>query len=93
VGRLEETFLVESDRREFQMAQFDPGFLDLLSAATGGARYDLDHLEALAIAIPLPLHQDADEVLLHLWHLPIFYWIMIPLLLIEWYMRRKRGHA
>lgn len=92
-GRLEETFLVESDRREFQMAQFNPGFLDSLSAATGGERYDLENLEALASAIPLPLHQDADEVLLHLWHLPIFYWIMIPLLLIEWYMRRKRGHA
>lgn len=93
VGRLEETFLVESDRREFQMAQFDAAFLDEMSAVTGGARYDLEDIESLARAIPLPLHQDADEIMLHLWNLPFFYWIFIVFLPIEWYLRRKRGQA
>ena len=93
VGRLEETFLAEADRREFQMAQFNPGFLDSVSEATGGARYALDDLARLAADIPLPLHQDADEIVLHLWHLPLFYWIIILLLPTEWYMRRKRGQA
>jgi hypothetical protein len=93
VGRLEETLLVEADRKEFQMAQYTPRFLDALSQSSGGKRFALDDLGALARSIPLPLHQDSDDVVLHLWHLPIFYWIFILCLPVEWYLRRRRGLA
>lgn len=93
VGRLEDTLLVEADRNEFQMAQYAPRFLDALSQGSGGTRYDLDDLASLAKAIPLPLHQDTDNVVLHLWHIPLFYLIFILCLPLEWFIRRRRGLA
>ena len=93
VDRLDEAFLVESDRREFQNAQFNGEFLTAMAQATGGAMFALDDLGALADAIPMPAHQDAEELLLHLWHWPGFYIILVLLMIPEWYFRRKKGQA
>lgn len=93
VGRFEETLLVEEDRSEFQMAQYSPRFLENLSQGTGGARFELSQLDQLAAAIPLPVHQESDTVVLHLWHIPLFYILFILCLPLEWYLRRRRGLA
>lgn len=93
VARLEEAFLVEDDRREFQNARYNAAFLEDIAARTGGGLYDLDGLSELASSIPVPVRQDDELVVLHLWHLPLFYIVAVTLLVAEWYIRRKRGQA
>lgn len=93
VGRVEEAFMVEGDRREYRHAQYDPGFLRKMAEATGAEMYSLDGLGELARAIPVPLRTDADEVRLHLWRFPPFYLLLIFLLIPEWYLRRRKGQA
>jgi uncharacterized membrane protein len=90
---VDEAFLVEPDRREFLRAEYNRPFLSEVSQATGGAVYSLEDLEVLARAVPVPARMDAEEVLLHLWHLPGFYIALVLLLALEWYLRRKRGYA
>lgn len=93
VAELDETFLVESDHREFQKAQYNGLFLRDLSQATGGAHFSLDQLEELSEAIPVPIQLDSTEILLHLWHLPGFYLALVLMMITEWYLRRKVGRA
>lgn len=93
VASLEEAILVEPDAREFQLAQYNPGFLKSLAEETGGEFYTLDRLEELAKAIPLPERDDAEEVWFHLWHLPGFYVALVLMMAAEWYIRRRRGQA
>ena len=92
VATLDEAFLVEPDRREFQNAQYNAAFLEELSERGGGALYSLANLAELAREIPLPLHQDAEEIRLHLWHLQWFYVILVAMMALEWFLRRRRGH-
>lgn len=93
VAELDETFLVESDHREFQKAQYNGLFLRNLSRVTGGAHFSLDQLEELSEAIPVPLQLNSAEILLHLWHLPGFYIALVLMMITEWYLRRKAGRA
>lgn len=93
VASLEEAFLVEADAREFQLAQYDEAFLRDLSEKTGGEFYTLDRLEDLAKSIPLPQRDDAEEVWYHMWHLPGFYVALVLMMALEWFIRRRKGHA
>ena len=93
VATLEERMVVEEDHREYRQAQFDGAFLKALAMRSGGAYVSLDALETLPQRIPIPLRNDAQERVLHLWHLPVFYGVIFLLLATEWYGRRKRGCA
>ena len=93
VGSVEEAVLVEPDYREYQLAQYNPQYLADLADHAGGEVYTLDRLAELAQSIPLPRREDADTVLLHLWHLPGFYVALILAMAIEWYLRRRKGYA
>jgi uncharacterized membrane protein len=93
IGTVEEAILVEPDYREYQLAQYNPQFLADLADHAGGKVYTLDSLAELAQAIPLPRREDADTVLLHLWHLPGFYVALIAAMALEWYLRRRKGFA
>ncbi len=93
VGTLTEAFLVEPDRREFQMAKYNPDFLRDLAESTGGAFVDLSEIATLPERIPLPDREDAEEVILHIWPLPGFYIALVAMLALEWYLRRRRGRA
>lgn len=93
VAQVNDAFLVQPDYREFQTAQYNPGFLRKLAAAHGGGFYSLDELDALAGQIPVPEVRDAQEVILHLWHLPGFYIALVAMMIGEWYLRRKAGRA
>lgn len=91
VGRLEEAVLVEPDSREFQHAQYDRAFLRSIAEKTGGVMYAIDSLAELARAIPLPARDDAEEIRLHLWHLPAFYVALLLMMAGEWFLRRRKG--
>lgn len=92
-AQLEDAFLVTPDHREFQQAQYRPEFLSELARAHHGSFYSLDQLDALAEAIPVPEALDAEDLVLHLWHLPGFFIALAALLIPEWYLRRKAGQA
>lgn len=93
IATLDEAFLVAPDHRELQLAQYNPAFLDRLAQRTGGRRYALDQLSQLAERIPVPARDDAEQVLLHLWHLPGFYVALVVMMAAEWYVRRRKGRA
>lgn len=101
VATFEDAFLVEPDHREFRNAQYNPEFLQQLSKPTkrrtgspsaSADLYSLDQLEELAQAIPVPIHRDAETLLLHLWHFPGFFFVLAAMMAAEWYIRRRRGH-
>ncbi len=93
VATRQEAILVAADNREFQNARYAPDFLATLASTTGGQAFSLDQLEALAHAIPLPLHENADRVLLHLWRIPVFFLLLVLCMIPEWYLRRRKGRA
>ena len=93
VAKLDEAFLVQPDYREFQQAQYRPDFLRNLAEAHSGRFYELSELDALAEAIPVPPSLDAEDLVLHLWHLPGFFLALAALMIPEWYLRRKAGQA
>jgi len=92
-AQLDDAFLVSPDHREFQQAQYRPEFLRELATTQNGGFYTLDQLDALAEAIPVPPALDAEDLVLHLWHLPGFFIALVALLIPEWYLRRKAGQA
>ncbi len=91
VATLDEAILVEPDQREFQQAQYDDALLKELASTSSGEHYSLDRLGELAESIPVPQRDDAEQVWLHLWHLPGFYVVVVAMLIAEWYFRRKKG--
>lgn len=92
-AQLEDAFLVTPDHREFQQAQYRPEFLSELARKHRGGFYSLDELDTLAEEIPVPASLDAEDLVLHLWHLPGFFIALAALLIPEWYLRRKAGQA
>ncbi len=93
VGMKEERILVEKDTREYLNARFDRDHLESISAHTGGEYVALSKLNELPELIPTPINEDPEEYVLHLWHVPAFYGLIVLLLAIEWVLRRKRGFA
>ena len=90
---LEEAFLVEADRKEFLKAQYDAEFLERVAESTQAGFYTLNRLSELADAIPVPFRTEAEEVRLHLWHESAFYIALVSMMMMEWYLRRRRGQA
>lgn len=91
VGRTEQALLVHPDNREYRQAQFNPAYLQALAAARGGAYFEMDQLGRLADAIPIPEGDEAATLRIHLWQWPVFYALIVALLCVEWYWRRKAG--
>ena len=91
VGRLDAAVLARADQREFETARYNPDFLRRLSAHTGGQFFALDDLDQLAEQIPWTDNAHARLDRFPLWHRPPFYILLVLLLCVEWYLRRKRG--
>ncbi|MDE2829808.1 MAG: hypothetical protein OXN20_06800, partial [Gemmatimonadota bacterium] len=72
-------------------ARYNPDFLKRLSAHTGGKFIELDALDELAEQIPYTDQAHARLDRFPLWHFPPFYILLVLLLGVEWYLRRKRG--
>ena len=83
--------LARPDHLEFLSARYNPDFLKRLSAHTGGKFIELDALDELAEQIPYTDQAHARLDRFPLWHFPPFYILLVLLLGVEWYLRRKRG--
>lgn len=91
VGQMETALLSHPDLREHASPRYDPTFLKSISNKTGGAFFALEDLEDLATQIPWTDHANAVLDRIALWHWPPFYGMLVVLMGIEWYLRRKRG--
>ena len=91
VGQLDAAVLARPDHLEFLSARYNPDFLRRLSAHTGGKFIELDALDELAEQIPYTDQAHARLDRFPLWHFPPFYILLVLLLCVEWYLRRKRG--
>ncbi len=91
VGQLDAAVLARPDNLEFLSARYNPDFLRRLSAHTGGKFIELDALDELAEQIPYTDQAHARLDHFPLWHFPPFYILLVLLLCVEWYLRRKRG--
>ena len=91
VGQLDAAMLARPDNLEFLSARYNPDFLKRLSAHTGGQFIELDALDELAEQIPYTDQAHARLDRFPLWHFPPFYIVLVLLLCVEWYLRRKRG--
>ncbi len=93
IGRVEDTVLAKGDDREFRNPQYNPAYLRELAARTGGKFFELDELSKVADEIPRIQHAEVEVVQIPLWHYPGFYFLLIAMLVTEWYVRRRKGHA
>ena len=91
IGQLDAAVLARPDHLEFLSARYNPDFLKRLSAHTGGKFIELDALDELAEQIPYTDQAHARVDRFPLWHFPPFYILLVLLLCVEWYLRRKRG--
>ena len=91
VGQLDAAVLARPDNLEFLSARYDPDFLRRLSEHTEGKFIALDALDELAEQIPYTDQAHARLDRFPLWHFPPFYIVLVLLLCVEWYLRRKRG--
>jgi len=91
IGQLDAAVLARPDHLEFLSARYNPDFLKRLSAHTGGKFIELDTLDELAEQIPYTDQAHARLDRFPLWHFPPFYMLLVLLLCVEWYLRRKRG--
>jgi len=92
VGRLEESLLVEPDRREYESAQYNPTFLRDIARRSGGELFSLEQLADVVERIPWRGGSAADEVRVHLWHFPPLFFALAAMLAVEWLLRRRKGH-
>lgn len=91
IGQLDAAVLARPDHLEFLSARYNPDFLKRMSGHTGGKFIELDALDELAEQIPYTDQAHARLDRFPLWHFPPFYILLVLLLGLEWYLRRKRG--
>jgi uncharacterized membrane protein/methylglyoxal synthase len=93
VGTLNESLLVVEDKREFENPKYNPGFLAAIAQDTGGAAMALGDLAQIPKEIPWKSTGNADEHRFHFWYYPPIFYFLIALMALEWYLRRRKGHA
>ncbi len=91
VAVLHEVLLVRPDYRELENARYNPALLRDMAARTNGEFVELDELANLPGKIPWTDVDNQRLARFHLWHFPPFYALLVLLLALEWYGRRKRG--
>jgi len=93
LGDIEEAFWAPVDDREFRHAASQPKALQQLAQANGGEYFALTDLARIPDRMPWTKNHIADTVRLPFWHFPGFFLILVFVWCLEWYLRRKRGHA
>jgi len=93
IGKLEDALLFKGDEREFQNPQYNPEFLRNLAEKTGGKFFELDQLSRVADEIPWGRHEEVEVIQIRLWHFPGFYFFLVLAMVVEWYVRRRKGQA
>ena len=91
MGVLNTAVWAHADRREWRSPRANPALLRQLAEETGGAFVPLAELDALPDRLPKATGQKVRLNRYPLWHWPPFYGLVVCLLGLEWYWRRKRG--
>lgn len=91
VGQMETAILSHPDLREYASPRYDAQFLKDMAQKTGGMFVGLDDLDDLASRIPWTDHTNAILERFPLWHWPPFYALLVVMMAVEWYLRRKKG--
>jgi hypothetical protein len=91
IGVHEQAFLVKADQAEFQDAKYQPAFLQEIARTTGGQFFPIAQLADVASQIPWQPDKELETVRIHLWHNPFFLTLLLILLSVECYTRRKQG--
>jgi uncharacterized membrane protein len=92
-GTLEDAILVEPDLREYLDPRYRPEYSRALASRGDGRFVPLNEIASIPGRIPWLNTREADEVRFPIWHFPGFYFLLVALLVVEWYLRRTRGHA
>jgi uncharacterized membrane protein len=92
IGALEQAVLAEPDQREFHQAQYRPSFLREIAKRTGGAFLPIEDIAQMPDRISWRPSDQAEEARIHLWRLPGFYFALAALMIVEWYLRRRKGY-
>lgn len=93
VAMIEDAVLIEADMREFQKAQFNPGFLQEIATRTSGQYFGLQDMDKIVDQLPWKPSEGARQRTVYLWHHPFFAYLLCGLLCIEWFLRRRKGLA
>lgn len=93
LGEVEEAFWAQVDDREYRQAASQPHALQKLARTHGGEFFKLENLKDIPDRIPWTKAHVSETVRFPLWHFPGFFLLLVGLWLLEWTMRRKRGHA
>ena len=93
VGSATEAILVTSDPSEFRHPQVNSAYLKELAGRTGGAYFTLNQLDRIPSRIPWEMSETSETTRAHLWQVPGFFGLLSILMLVEWYLRRKKGMA
>lgn len=91
VGQMETAVFSHPDLREYASARYQPQFLEAIAQKTGGAFFELGDLDELAAHIPWTDQSNAVVERFSLWHWPPFYGVLVVVMGVEWYVRRRRG--
>jgi len=91
LGKSETAFLVEASQLEFNNAHMQSTFLKRIAEISGGKYYYQNEAERLFDDISVVKSSYSKLEQRDLWDMPIWIFLIIPLLSIEWYMRRNRG--
>ena len=84
-------FVVESLALEKQKPELDDAFLKKLASAGGGKYYQPDELAKWMKSLPDNTLVIRSEQEVELWNAPLFLWLFILPLSIEWLVRKRKG--
>ncbi len=92
IGRADAAHYVHPDHRERISAGYDPSFLQDIARLTDGRFYELADLDRLVDELPPGPSEEEHFDRVSIWHVPQVYGLLILLLSLEWFLRRRKGH-
>ncbi len=83
--------IVTSSRREFLNAEMDSGLLTRLAEKTGGDFYRINQMGKLIDDITFNPNPYSKQETKSIWDQPLFFYLLIALMCLEWLGRRYKG--
>lgn len=93
VSQNEFAFLAENNRDELLNPRLDPEFVQRIADRSGGELWPAERWLDLPERIPWKPDEESEAVRVHLWHNPFFFGLLVLLMPLEWFIRRKYGEA
>lgn len=83
--------IVTPSRREFLQAGMDAGLMRRLAASTGGRFYTAQNVHQLVDDVTFSPNAYSKREIHSLWDEPLFLYLLIALVALEWFARRYKG--